>query len=274
MKKVLSFILFVAMVFATCSALAEGVTGFASAPGFSAHGDVAFASATLDAEDKLVALDINEYYGIRSVGRIINNITKASDEELAKLDAIPEADKVLSEDGKYAAWKYLKIDNRLFECRDAGKNLYVEIGENAEITDLQAYLLENTDWWCNAMATAAETGAVLKTAAEGDTVACEVNGVKLAVYGPLTSFYGALTKMEGYSKNFSPAGTTTAWAESVQLLDSYILAQGGVSEEMLASAQAEDKKAFLDAVSGATFGSPEIYVNVAKLAIENAKSGK
>ena len=94
------------------------------------------------------------------------------------------------------------------------------------------------------------------------------------MYGPLTSFYGALTKMEGYSKNFSPAGTTTAWAESIQLLDSYILAQGGVSEELLASAQAEDKKAFLDAVSGATFGSPEIYVNVARLAIENAKSGK
>lgn len=43
---------------------------------------------------------------------------------------------------------------------------------------------------------------------------------------------------------------------------------------MLASAQAEDKKAFLDAVSGATFGSPEIYVNVARLAIGNAKSGK
>ena len=272
MKKVLSVILCAAMVLAACAALAE--EGFASTPGFAAHGDVAFASATVDADGKLVALDINEYYGIRSVGRIINNITKASEEELAKLDAIPEADKVLSEDGKYAAWKYLKIDNRLFECRDAGKNLYVEIGENAEITYLQAYLLENTDWWCNAMATAAETGAVLKTAAEGDSVACEVNGVKLAVYGPLTSFYGVLTKMEGYSKNFSPAGTTTAWAESIQLLDSYILAQGGVSEKMLASAQAEDKKAFLDAVSGATFGSPEIYVNVASLAIENAKSGK
>lgn len=121
MKKVLSVILCAAMVLAACAALAE--EGFASTPGFAAHGDVAFASATVDADGKLVALDINEYYGIRSVGRIINNVTKASEEELAKLDAIPEADKVLSEDGKYAAWKYLKIDNRLFECRDAGKNL-------------------------------------------------------------------------------------------------------------------------------------------------------
>ena len=90
MKKILSVILCAAMVLAACAALAE--EGFASTPGFAAHGDVAFASATVDADGKLVALDINEHYGIRSVGRIINNITKASEEELAKLESEVEAE--------------------------------------------------------------------------------------------------------------------------------------------------------------------------------------
>lgn len=127
-----------------------------SAPGFESHGDVAFATAEVDSNGDLVALDINEYYGIRSIGRIVNNLSKANEEELAKVDAIAEENKVYSEDGKYANYKYVMIDNRYFECVDPGKSLYKEIGEGASIEDLQAYLLENTDWWCEAMASAAE----------------------------------------------------------------------------------------------------------------------
>lgn len=225
MKKLLSFVLTLSLALGCVAALAEGEkVGFYSAPGFSSHGDVVFANATVDASGKLVALSINEYYGIRSVGRIVNNVTKSSEAELAFLATLPEQDVVYSEDGKYVAWKYLMVDGRVFECKDAGKNLYAEMGDNAQIPDLQAYLLENTDWWCNAMATAADTGLTLKVAAEGEEVVAEVGGVKLAAYGPLTSFYGALTKMEGYTKNFAPAGTTTAWAESTVILQDYILA--------------------------------------------------
>jgi hypothetical protein len=75
---------------AVSSATAQTYKGFASAPGFAAHGDVAFANAEVDAEGNLVALEINEYYGIRSVGRIVNNLEKAKDDELQKVNAIDE----------------------------------------------------------------------------------------------------------------------------------------------------------------------------------------
>lgn len=245
--------------------------GFAVGKGFEAHKDVVCATAEVDAEGKLINLDINEYLGIRSIGRIINNITKANDEELAKVNAIADEDKVLSEDGKYADYKYVMIDGRYFECQDAGENLYVEIGEGASITNLLDYMWENPEWWYNAMQNSSN-GAILKVAADGEEVVAEINGVKLAKMSDLLTYYGGLTKREGYTKNFAAAGTTTAWAESVDVLTDYIMNDGGVSDKLYEAANSEKTDEFLDTVSGATFGYPAMYVNAAKEAIENAKS--
>lgn len=249
-------------------------TGFASAPGFAAHGDVTFANVEVDAEGNLLKLDIDAYYGIRSIGRIINNIEKANDEELAKVDAVADCDKVYSEDGKYAAYKYVMIDNRYFECVDAGANLYKEIGEGASIEDLQAYLLENTDWWCEAMANASQTGATLKVAADGEEVVAEIDGVKLAKMDELHSFYGGLNKRSGYTKNFNKAsGKTSDWADSMDVLTQYIM-ENGFTDELINAVNADTTAEYLDVVSGATFGYPSLYVNVAQAAIENALASK
>lgn len=253
---------------------AQTYQGFASAPGFAAHGDVAFATAEVDAEGNLVALNINEYYGIRSVGRIVNNLEKANDAELQKVNEIDDQDKVYSEDGKYVSYKYLMIDGRYFECEDSGKNLYKEIGAGASIDDLQTYLQENTDWWCDAMANAAQTGATLKVAAEGETVLAEIDGVKLAKMDELHSFYGGLTKRDGYTVNFNKnSGKTTDWADSADILTQYIL-DNGFTDELVADANAETTDKFLDLVSGATFGYPSLYVNVAQDAVNNALASK
>jgi hypothetical protein len=259
---------------AVSSATAQTYKGFASAPGFAAHGDVAFANAEVDAEGNLVALEINEYYGIRSVGRIVNNLEKAKDAELQKVNEIDDQDKVYSEDGKYVSYKYLMIDGRYFECEDSGANLYKEIGEGASIDDLQTYLQENTDWWCEAMASAAETGATLKVAAEGEEVLAEIDGVKLAKMDELHSFYGGLTKREGYTVNFNKnSGKTTDWADSADVLTQYIL-DNGFTDELIADVNADTTDKYLDLVSGATFGYPSLYVNVAQAAVENALASK
>lgn len=246
------------------------LTGFASAPGFPSHGDIVYASVTVDGNGKPLTIDLDEYYGIRSIGRVINNLEKATDADNEKLASIPEEDLVYGESGKYVGYKYLMIDNRIFECVDPDNNLYKEIGDGASIEDLQAYANENTDWWCDAMEHAAETGAVLKVAGEGDDVVAEADGVKLAKMSDLSSFYGCLKKSEGYTANFSAAGTTDAWKNSRDTLVDYMLTNG-VTDELVEAANSEDTKAYLDLVSGATFGYPSIYVNIVEQAIANAK---
>lgn len=256
------------------SEAAQGLrTGFATGNGFSAHGDVAFAEAEVDQDNNLVSLNMDEYFGIRSVGRILNNLEKASDEEKAMVAALPQEDVVYSDDGKYVAWKYLEIDGRFFECLDAGKNTWKEIGDGASIDDLSAYIPENTDWWVAAMQSAPENGATLRVAQDGDEVFAEIDGVKLAKQDELKSFYGTLLKSEGYTKNFNPAsGQTDDWANSMKALCQYIVDNNGISADLEKAANADDKSGFVDMVSGATFGEPQDYIAVAKAAIADAES--
>jgi hypothetical protein len=73
-----------------------------------------------------------------------------------------------------------------------------------------------------------------------------------------------------FNKN---SGKTTDWADSADILTQYIL-DNGFTDELVADANAETTDKFLDLVSGATFGYPSLYVNVAQDAVNNALASK